>query len=511
MRQTVALLGTPVDILNMDQTLARLEQFIQERRFHQVATANTDFLVNAMHDPELQYILRAADLVVPDGMPLVWASRGMGSPLPERVTGADLVPRLACLAAQKGYRIYMLGARPEVARMAKAKLQADYPGIQIVGCVSPPAASIIEMDGDALLADIERAAPDILLVAFGNPKQEKWIHMHRGRLQNVPVCIGIGGTFDFIAGEVPRAPSALQRAGFEWVHRLVHNPRYLWKRYGRDLVQGGPLLWRQWRALRKQRRTGDFGMCMAEANDCVIFSLRGDFHAAALAQFRSCADAALEEGSYLILDMQGVTSVDAEALGGLIDLQKRAAECRRTVRLVNVPPQITRTLHDSQVQAEFLPVASCIAHALTERQCGGLSWRVQGGSEAAVITVHGASDREEAEQLEMICACLLRGGRKVDLDVRGISYIDSTLLAVFYRLQSRNIGCFRLVAGNTLLQSLEKEKLRDHFTLCEAPQFPQDAKEITPCIVEARLPYRAGENSDPALQETVRSLVISAF
>src|SRR5882724_7783137 len=137
MRQTVGILGTPIDVLDTEAVLARLEQFIQERRFHQVATANTDFLINAIEDPELRHILRNADLVMPDGMPVVWAARLMRSPLPERVTGADIVPALAALSAQKGYRLYMLGARPEVAKRARERMEADYPGIQIVGCLSP--------------------------------------------------------------------------------------------------------------------------------------------------------------------------------------------------------------------------------------------------------------------------------------------------------------------------------------------------------------------------------------
>src|SRR3954447_23143394 len=106
MRQTVGILGTPVDNLDMSAVLGRIEQFISEHRFHQIATANTDFLINALEDPELRCILRTADLVIPDGMPLIWASRMMGSPLPERVTGADLVPRLASLAASRGYKIF---------------------------------------------------------------------------------------------------------------------------------------------------------------------------------------------------------------------------------------------------------------------------------------------------------------------------------------------------------------------------------------------------------------------
>jgi N-acetylglucosaminyldiphosphoundecaprenol N-acetyl-beta-D-mannosaminyltransferase len=508
MRQTVAILGTPVDILDMDQTLARLEQFIQERHFHQVATANTDFLVNSMSDPELLHILRSADLVVPDGMPLVWASRKMGTPLPERVTGADMVPRLACLAAQKGYRIYMLGGRPEVAQTAKARLEADYPGIQIVGCVSPPPTSIIEMDGEALLRDIERAAPDILLVAFGNPKQEKWIHMYRERLRNVPVCMGVGGTFDFIAGEVPRASAVLQRSGFEWVHRLAHNPRYLWKRYGRDLTEGGRYLWRQWRALKQQRSTGQFGMCVTGANDCAILSLKGDFKSAALPQFDTLTRELLNEGAFVVLDMQEVVSLDAAALGTLIYLQKHALDCGREICLVSVPPRLANVLRQCQIEKEFMPVSSSAAQALIDRHHSGLYWRVQCGQEAAVITINGTSTQETTTHIERVCQCLLEEGKQVDIDVRGVSYVDSSLLSVFYRLQrlykNGKAIRFRLVAGSTLVKALTKEKLLDRFTLCDSPRIPHDAKDLPPYLAEANRMPRSG-SADAAPLDSVRS------
>src|SRR5579871_1024313 len=236
MRQTIGILGIPIDNLDTEATLDRLDQFIQERRFHQVATANVDFLINAMHDRELRQILCNADLVTPDGMPVVWASNLLGSPLPERVTGADLVPKMAALAARKGYRIYMLGARPEVAQRARARLIQDNPTLQIVGCSSPNVSPLLAMDNDTLLNDICEAEPDILLVAFGNPKQEKWIHLHRDRLRNIPVCMGVGGTFDFLAGQTSRAPAWMQRFGMEWLYRLGQEPKRLWRRYCNDLI-----------------------------------------------------------------------------------------------------------------------------------------------------------------------------------------------------------------------------------------------------------------------------------
>ncbi|HEV2472115.1 MAG TPA: WecB/TagA/CpsF family glycosyltransferase, partial [Chthonomonadales bacterium] len=175
MRQTVGILGTAVDVMNADQVLARLEQFVDQGRFHQVATANSDFLINARHDPELQHILDTADLVIADGMPVVWAARIFRNPLPERVTGADIVPRLAALAERRRFGMYLLGGKPEVTAGAAGALAQAYPALRIVGHSSPPNATLLEMDSEPILQDIERTKPDILLVALGNPKQEKWI------------------------------------------------------------------------------------------------------------------------------------------------------------------------------------------------------------------------------------------------------------------------------------------------------------------------------------------------
>ena len=250
MRNLVPIIHTPIDRLDMHGVLARLEAFLCERGFHQVATANTDYLVNALRDPELREILSAAHLVTPDGMPVVWASRLLGQALPERVTGVDLIPPLATLAAREGYRLYLLGAQPEVNAGACERLRADYPALQLVGSAAPPDSALETMDTEAILEDIERTQPDILLVAFGNPKQEKWIYRNRERLRNVPVCIGVGGTFDFLAGRTRRAPLWMQRRGLEWLFRLSQEPRRLFKRYNRDFWLFGFHLLRQYVALR---------------------------------------------------------------------------------------------------------------------------------------------------------------------------------------------------------------------------------------------------------------------
>ncbi len=488
MRQTVGILGTPIDILDTQAALARLEQFIHEGRFHQVATANTDFLINALVDPELQHILRHADLVMPDGMPVVWAARMTRSRLPERVTGADMVPALAELAARKGYRIYMLGAAPEIARLAKANLEAKHPDIKIVGCVSPPLASLVEMNNQEILDDIVRARPDILLVAFGNPKQEKWIHWNRERLQDVPVCIGVGGTFDFLAGKTQRAPGWMQRTGLEWTHRLVHEPRRLWRRYVRDISQFTRYMFKQWWAIRGGYRVGVSEIYAAQTGDCTVLSLVGDFTHALLPRFQAAAEQAINARTHLILDLQQVTAFDGEALGTLINLPKRAAYHDREVRLVAVPRAIADALRRSQIQEGFFTIVGSVAQAFANGQHAGLSWRVQRGKEAAVVQASGESDARTARMLEKVCEGLLAGGKRVDLDARSIGYADTHLLVALYRLTCAHnevpngaggAARFFVIPGPTLKRALTRERQLGKLALRATPDLPRDAVEQT--------------------------------
>jgi N-acetylglucosaminyldiphosphoundecaprenol N-acetyl-beta-D-mannosaminyltransferase len=484
MRQTVGILGTPIDILDTEAVLQRLEQFVQERRFHQVATANTDFLINALSDPELQRILRNADLVMPDGMPVVWAARIMRSSLPERVTGADIVPELAALAARKGYRVFMLGGSPEVAQRARARLEADNPGLQIVGCVSPPVRPLLEMDHEAILAEIACAKPDILLVAFGNPKQEKWIDLNRESLREVPVCIGVGGTFDFLAGKIPRAPIWMQRGGVEWFHRLIHEPRRLWKRYVRDILQFSRYLLKQGWAVRRARRAGTSELYVARVNDSAVLSNVGDFGRPILPRFQATADSELSAKRHLILDMQGVTNFDGEALGTLINLSKRAAYCGCEIRVVAAPLAIRKVLRRSQIDKGLFQMAGTVAQAFSNGSAVGMCWRVQRGARSAVVTACGLSDRLAIQRLESVCARLLSSDKQVDLDLRDVTFVDCHLLAALYRLTKMTAGSsercparFRVVAGALLRRAMAREQLLGKIVLTDTPEMPPDAVE----------------------------------
>ena len=359
MRQLVCILNTPVDVLDMSGVMARLEEFIREQSFHQVATANADFVINAESDAELRHILRVADLVMPDGMPLVWASRALGMALPERVTGADIVPALAALSAEKGYRVYMLGAKPEVAQQAKENLLRAHPGLQIVGCVSPAAQPLESMDDGPLLHDINAARPDILLVAFGNPKQEKWIYRNRAALRHVPICIGVGGTFDFIAGQTIRAPQWMQKTGLEWVFRLSQEPKRLWKRYTRDVGQFGSRFVVQWRVSRAKRTGGPALWTESRAEESIVLRAEGELDAGQQAELNARCERILNLPAHLVLDLSAVGAIDAAIVGTLLNLPRRAAHTGCEVCLAGTNARVRQTLRAAHGEEalNFYPTA----------------------------------------------------------------------------------------------------------------------------------------------------------
>lgn len=348
MRRLIVILGIPIDDLNMDQALDRIEEFIQVGRStgktHQITTVNADFVVKAMKDPELRYLLQEADMSTADGMPLVWGSRLLGVNLEDRVAGADMVPALAERAAKNGRSIYFLGAAPGIAAQAANMLQDQNPGLKVAGVKSPPYTSVIDMD-HGIIDEIKAADPDVLLVAFGNPKQEKWIGMY-GRELGVPVMIGIGGTLDFITGNTKRAPEWMQQAGLEWVHRLASEPRRLWKRYAVDLVHFGTFFLRQWWAMRKGNVPTavlpDTDLLLVEGT--AILNVQGKMMVGEYESFTDTAQEALANSSHIIVNLAHAEFLDSSMIGALVGLAKQARDAGGDVLLAAIPPTIMQTL-----------------------------------------------------------------------------------------------------------------------------------------------------------------------
>jgi N-acetylglucosaminyldiphosphoundecaprenol N-acetyl-beta-D-mannosaminyltransferase len=221
----VRILGVRVDDITSEETLNAMEQMVAEGGVHQVVTVNPEFVMVAQHDPDFYVTINESDLSLADGMGLLWAARVLGHPLRERVAGSDTVPQIARLANTKGYRLYLLGAAPGVAEIAARVLCKENPQLVISGTF---AGSPRPEEEDAIVSRIVQASPDFLFVAYGAPRQDLWIRRNLARLQ-VPVCMGIGGTLDFIAGVTKRAPVWMRRSGVEWLFRLIQQP-WRWRR-----------------------------------------------------------------------------------------------------------------------------------------------------------------------------------------------------------------------------------------------------------------------------------------
>lgn len=223
---SVTILNVPVHRVTLDQTLDCVDQFMQETGVHQLATVNPEFVMKAWQDPHFLSVLQNADLCPPDGIGLLLAARWYGQPLPERVPGSELVYYLAERAAARGWRLFLLGAAPGVAEEAAAILQTRYPDLLIAGTYagSPDLA-----ENEAIVRRINDSQADLLYVAYGAPRQDKWIDRNRHTLTTVRVALGVGGALDFITGRSVRAPRWIQRLGLEWLHRLVKEP-WRWRR-----------------------------------------------------------------------------------------------------------------------------------------------------------------------------------------------------------------------------------------------------------------------------------------
>lgn len=249
MRHRVDLLGTWVDVVDAATLPARLDALIRSEGTHQLVAANVDFLRLGLEHAWFRDQVNAADLVVPDGMPLVWASRLRGEALPCRLSGIDVITACAALAVERDYGLFLLGAGPQVAVRAAEVLRARFPGLRIVGSHAPPPLPLSPQQAATTVDLVRQACPDILLVAFGAPDQEQWIATHRQQL-GIPLSIGVGGAFDMLAGRVGRAPLWVQRSGLEWAYRMVREPRRLWKRY---LIHDLPIFFRLMRQSRAAR------------------------------------------------------------------------------------------------------------------------------------------------------------------------------------------------------------------------------------------------------------------
>jgi len=484
-RPPIAILGVPFDNVTKAEAISMVERMIASRQPHYVVTPNVDFLVQARRDVELRRILFEAHLVLCDGTPLVWASRLLGNALPERVAGADLVPLLIQIAAQKKYRLFLLGATPESAQRAVSRLQTQYPDVIVAGHYSPPFNQLLEMDHEEIKRRIRKARPDLLFVSFGCPKQEKWVAMHYRTLA-VPVTAGVGATIDFLAGQVKRAPAWMQRSGTEWLFRLAQEPRRLFRRYITDLWVFGTSILPQWwelrfRSRRKRNRRRTFAppssiaerrvhqapdqIAASRHSPCLVapenetnglnrdlleeqpwflVQLPDRLDFAAISDNPSLAEEILAHGKHCVLNMGSTQFIDSTGVGFLIGLQKKLRSAGRELLLLSPSRVVLRALALMRLES-FFQIArdqDMVPHLLLAgRDEPSQSAAPAGGPTSALrwrgeITAANA-DTVWARTQQYLADTFSDNDKTIDLsDVR---FIDSTGLGLLIRAKKLSL------------------------------------------------------------------------
>lgn len=224
------VLGVPVSTINMDVAVRTILDWVANRNAQYICVRDVHGVMRAQEDAALMAIHDGAGLITPDGMPLAWTLKSRGYQYASRVCGADLVAALCDASVSAGVRHYLYGGKPGVAERMADKLSELFPGLQIVGSSTPPFRPLTVEEDEAAVAEISATAPDVVWVGLSTPKQEYWMRDHVGRIPGATL-VGVGAAFDFYAGDVKRAPAWMHQNGLEWLHRLISEPRRLWRRY----------------------------------------------------------------------------------------------------------------------------------------------------------------------------------------------------------------------------------------------------------------------------------------
>jgi N-acetylglucosaminyldiphosphoundecaprenol N-acetyl-beta-D-mannosaminyltransferase len=360
----IVMMGVPLDQLNTAQALKIIGEMIVSRTPHLLATANVDFLAQVQEDESLRRILVDADLILCDGTPLIWMSKWLGDPLPERIAGSDLVPLLLDLAQENGHRVFFLGGRDEVVAIAEEKIKERWPKLQIAGMYSPPFAPMDKMDHAGICERIRDSKADILFVSFGCPKQEKWLALNF-RDAGVPVAIGVGATIDFLAGAVKRAPVWMRKTGLEWFFRVAQEPKRLAHRYWTDICVVGPGLLKQLLKMRSRNQVHSKTVDANSANkpntvdepvtspSVIMLPERLDA--------QSARDATLwptVENRTLIIDASRTTFLDSTGTGKLVRFARTSREHGGLCILMGATPTVLSTLDLMKLRNLFTEAAT---------------------------------------------------------------------------------------------------------------------------------------------------------
>ncbi len=463
--KVTVLLGLPFHSLTMRQTVLECEKTIRNRTPAYFATANMDFVAQAYKDDELRNLLFYAHRILCDGRPLVWLSHLFKSPLPERVAGSDLLPELLDNCAKNGFKVYFFGSDDDTLLKAKQILQSQFLGLEIIGMQSPPMGQFHEWDNNKIVREIKSVKPDVLLVALGCPKQERWIYVNHKETE-VPLSIGIGASLDFVSGKQKRAPLFVQNLGLEWAWRLLSNPKRLYKRYFRDFISFYFLTQKQVLALRKNntvRPTIDCSI-IKENPEIEIIKLTGKVDASTIENINIPE----KYDKAVVCDCSEVKFIDSSGLGILAKISRDARERNVYFGILN-PSKIVQTVIEAVRLTQQLPFCgdiSEIIRIINERNNKILSIIPSADSETLSIELLGnlGSDNIDSFQSEFLFACeSVTKYKTVLLDLNTVKFIDSSAVGKFLsikkELRSREIDFWIVNINGVPLQTLEILKL----------------------------------------------------
>jgi N-acetylglucosaminyldiphosphoundecaprenol N-acetyl-beta-D-mannosaminyltransferase len=339
-KHPISVLGLPLDSLSANDAVETIDGLIRSGGTHQIATANLDFWLNSQSDRHLHRIIAGCSLVL---------------------TGVDLVPRLAELSVRKGYGIFLLGGKGDVAERAKVLLEQRFPGVRIVGTYAPSEEDMAQLDHSEILNRVQVTKPEILLVALGNPKQEKWIWMHRKRL-GVPVAMGVGGSFEIIVGDVRRAPRWIQKCGLEWAMRMVQEPARLGPRYLRDFIGLGRKLPMTLLAAWMQRPfLGESRVAAVSTPEVTHVHVHGKLSSEIGAALQDASTASRANGLVMIVHLNAVRQITAAGLGILMSVRRQMLDAGLTLSLAGLSFKHRFLLHAWCAQPLFDEWESTIA------------------------------------------------------------------------------------------------------------------------------------------------------
>ncbi len=441
----LAIFGVPFHNVTFEEAIDWMVARVRSGRPVNVATANLDFVTQAWRDPEVQRLLIDADLVLADGFPIVKLAPFFGPPLKERVTGSDLTPMLAKRAAKEGLRIYGLGSVDGVAKKAMEILKTRHPDLKVAGAYSPPFVPLLEMDHRDILHRLEQARPDILFVAFGVPKQDKFISMHM-RDWNVPVSIGVGGSLDFITGEQKRAPVWMQKIHLEWFWRMCFDPKRFFSRYMANIRFLFSASRQMWRIRRMPDKSVDFQpLEEPERRQLeVLGAVVEPFHTLdsedTALQFLAALRAAATQN--IVLDLHPIPWLNSLELGALLELSKLCRANGRRLILYAPRPKVLRLLETCRLIDYFdtatrMDELAVILQNLGEHRAGGTAFEEGLFTLELPMELTAATLPDFDKQVEFIRHELKNPGvlRAVLVDASKLDFIDSSGLGFLIALK----------------------------------------------------------------------------